>query len=275
MQSTTKSFLMVVLSLGLAGCMEDIAQEKQAWGTMTKEWDGKVEALTKSHDGMMVKAKGLTVAATDEAGTKAKSQLDAALTTEGSTVAEMKKAVADAKTAVETAITAGKKEPLKTAMAAAQTNVTATLTKATEMMTANGKMLEDLGKQLAEGKVTDEKTKAEMEQMMALLKKKGSTIDLKGIAFKANAAELDAEKAESKAELQKMVAMFKSCSELKANLALTTVGEAKELGEKRAEALKAYLTGAGVAGTALGAATSKTQKKGEEKLTFTVETPCK
>lgn len=264
-----------VLAL-LAGCTEDLTPEQQAWDGLAKGWTQKFTALKSSHEELASKVKALPATEGNEAATKAKVTLDEAVKAQETAIAELEKTLASAKASVDKAIAAGKKDPAKAVIDSASKAVSAALKNLNEKIETNLKALGDYEKALADGKAAAEKARLEAEAakaFAALTKKKGATLDLHGIAF--NGADVDAAKPESKADLDKLVALTKACPTVKVNVALTAVGPAKDLGSKRATALKAYLGTAGAPAKAVGKVSGTVSKAGTEKVSASVATPCK
>jgi hypothetical protein len=75
--------------------------------------------------------------------------------------------------------------------------------------------------------------------------------------------------------MESLVGFFKTCDTLKADVLVVAGGEAADLGTKRAEALKAALTGAGVDAKVFGKVEGKVEAEAAEKVTLTVAAPCK
>lgn len=103
------------------------------------------------------------------------------------------------------------------------------------------------------------------------MKKKGGALQVDDLVF--NGEVLDAEK--SKASLEGLAATLKSCAELKVELSVVARGEAADLGNKRAEALKTNLTANGVSGAMLAKVGGTVVADGEETVAFAVTAPCK
>ncbi|RYE79375.1 MAG: OmpA family protein, partial [Myxococcales bacterium] len=92
------------------------------------------------------------------------------------------------------------------------------------------------------------------------LSHQGGSFDLGDIAFKKGKAEIDTDKAESKAELDRLVALFKTCDDFKADLVghSDKSGDSKrneKVSEERAQAVRKYLIEKGVKDTQLGKVT--------------------
>lgn len=92
------------------------------------------------------------------------------------------------------------------------------------------------------------------------LSHQGGSFDFGDITFKKGKPEIDTDKAETKAELDRLVALFKTCDDFKADLVghSDKAGDSKrneKVSEERAQAVRKYLIEKGVKDTQLGKAT--------------------
>ncbi len=92
------------------------------------------------------------------------------------------------------------------------------------------------------------------------LSHEGGSFDFGDIAFKKGKSEIDTDKAESKAALERLVELFKSCPDFKADLIghSDKSGDSKKnekLSEERAQAVRKYLSEKGIKDSQLGKVT--------------------
>ena len=267
----TKSLLFAVTVFAFAGCQDDLTEEKGRFETSSKDWAAKIEKIKKGHTELVAKAKDFVVPAGEAELAAAKAAVDASVKTGTEALTDAEHHLAEAKTVLDGAIAKGKKIPVELALSAQRAEVDGSIAKAQSQVDAANEALELLSKKIQLVKATGEATRSRIAAWAGEVKKKGGLVAIDDLVFNADA--IDAEK--SRVALISLVATLKSCAELKVDLTVTALGEAADLGTKRAEALKTYLTVNGVDGAVFAKVVGSAVKEGEEKVAVAVSTPCK
>lgn len=261
-----RSLLCAVTLLAFVGCQDDLTAEKQTWESNKAAWSAKVDKLKKDQSALNAKLKTMVVAE----GDADKAVLDSTVTNANAALAEAEKGLEAAKTTMEKAIADGKRVPVQVALGTTKSAVDGVLGKADSLLVAANGAIDTLNTKIADAKAAGDAAKARADAWIAEVKKKGATLNPQ-VKFKE--AEVDV--AQSKAELDGLVASLKACAELKTELTVTAVSEAADLATKRAESLKAYLAANGVEAAVIGKTVGQTLKEGEDTVSVAVTTPCK
>lgn len=268
----TRSLLFAVTTMfALAACQDDMTEEKATWDTTTKLWAARVEKMKKGHDEIAAKVKAYVVPEGEASLLADKATLDKALETGAAAIASGEKEMATAKATIDGLISQGKKVPVEVALGTTKSTVDGALARAESLVSAANGALDMLSKKVEAVKAEAGATKSRTEAWMGEMKKKGSAVMVDDLFFNGEA--IDVQK--SKVALSSLVASLKSCAELKVELTVVALGEAADLGTKRAEALKAHLAANGVDAAALAKVVGSVVKEGEEKVSLAVTTPCK
>lgn len=260
-----------LVAVALTGCPEALTEERAEFTNLQAEWTKRLE---KSKAGLTELQAKVKAAGAMEAGEE-KATLERTLANAEKALADAEKALATAKTDIQTGLDSGKSAPAQVALSTARTAADGALARAQSLVTAGVTALEALEKKGAELKAAAEAAKAQAEAFLKAsaeaVKKKGASFDVAGVVFAGEA--LDG--AKSKTAMESLVGFFKTCDGLKADVLVQAAGEAADLGAKRAEALKAALTGAGVDAKGFGKVEGKVEAGAEEKVSVTVAAPCK
>jgi hypothetical protein len=139
------------------------------------------------------------------------------------------------------------------------------------MVSSANEALDMLSKKVDAAKGAAGAAKSRTDAWLAEVKKKGAAVMIDDLVFKGDALDVEG----SKVALSSLVATLKSCADLKVELTVVALGEAADLGTRRAEALKAHLTTNGVNAAVLAKVVGSVVKEGEEKVSLAVTTPCK
>ncbi len=261
-------------ALSLSGCPADLGDERTELAGLTTEWNAK---LGKAKTGLSELQGKVTALAGADAAVVAeeKATLDRTVTNAANAVAEAEKTMTTSLAAIEAGLATGKSAQAQVALSSGRSTIEGALSRAQSLVAAGGTALQAVEKRMADQKDAVAKAQAAAEALKKAadeaVKKKGASFAVPGLEFTAEA--LDAEK--SKAALDGLVAFFKSCGDLKADLAVVAAGDAADLGTKRAEALKAALVAAGVDARALGQVSGSVEAEGAQTVTVTVAKPCK
>lgn len=261
-----RNLLCAVTLLVFVGCQDDLTAEKQTWENNKQAWSAKVEKLKKDQEALKAKLKTLVVAE----GDADKAAIDGTVMSANAALGEAEKGLEAAKATMDKAIADGKKVPVQVALGTTKSAVDGVLGKADSLLVAASGAVDTLNTKMADAKLAGEAAKAKADAWVAEVKKKGATLNPQ-VKFKE--AEVDV--AQSKAELDGLVASLKACAELKTELTVAAVGEAADLATKRADSLKAYLAANGVEAAVIGKTVGQTLKEGEDKVSVAVTTPCK
>lgn len=132
----------------LAGCKEDLTQEKQGFEATTKEWASKLDGFKKGHADLVAKVTAFELPAGLEALAGLKTGLLDALKATGAAIETAQKAIDSSKASVDAAMQLGKKAPTQAAIDAAKTAVNAALVGVGNALGKHGEAFADLGKQL-------------------------------------------------------------------------------------------------------------------------------
>ncbi|MDP1827047.1 MAG: hypothetical protein Q8L48_27485 [Archangium sp.] len=257
--------------LSFTGCPEDMSTEKATWDTTTKGWADRMDKMKKGHDELAAKVKAFTVPESEAALVADKADLTKAVETGTTAITAAEHEMQTAKTTIEKLISNGKKVQVEVALGTTKSTVDGTLARAESMVSSANSALETLTKKVAAAKASGDAAKSRTDAWLNEVKKKGAAIIVDDLVFAGEG--LDADK--SKVALSSLVATLKSCADLKVELTVVALGEATDLGTKRAEALKTYLTTNGVNVAVLAKVAGSAVKEGEEKVSFAVTTPCK
>lgn len=267
----TRSLLFAASLFALTACQEDLTAEKASWAASTKGWDARLEKMKKGHEDIAAKVKAYALPEEAAALAPDKAALDQALETGAAAIAKGEKELAAAKSAIEGLMAQGKKVPVEVALGTTGAAVDGVLLKAESLVSAANEALEQLTKKADAAKSEASALKARTEAWLGEVKKKGGALAVDDLVFNGGVLEV----AKSKLALQALAAALKSCAELKADLSVTALGEAADLAQKRADALKAQLSADGVNAAVVAKVVANTVKEGEEKVSFAVTTPCK
>jgi chromosome segregation ATPase len=258
--------------LAFAGCPADMTEEKAELAKLSTDWEARLQKAQAGLKDLEGKVKALQ-GADDAALAEPKATLDRTLANASAAVAEAGKTLTTSKAAIEAGISSGKSAQAQVALSTGRSTIEGAIARAESLVTAGHTALKALEQRQTEAKAAAERLRAQVEAFKQAaddaVKKKGASFDVAGVAFAGEA--LDA--AASKTALDSLTGFFKTCPQLKADLALTATGEAEGLGSKRAEALKAALLAAGVDAKALDKVTGTNDEA--DKLTVTVTAPCK
>jgi hypothetical protein len=266
-----RSLLFAVTVFALSACQEDMTEEKATWDATTKGWTARIDKMKKGHDELEARVKAFTVPEGETELVAEKANLDKALDTGHNAITSGEKEFATAKTTIDGLISQGKKVPVEVALGTTKTTVDGALSRAESFVSSANEALDMLSKKVEAAKASAGAAKSRTEAWLGEVKKKGAAIIVDDLAFAGDA--LDVQK--SKVALASLVATLKSCAELKVELSVVALGEAADLGTKRAEALKAHLTANGVNAAAIAKVAGSVVKEGEEKVSVAVTTPCK
>lgn len=267
----TRSLLFVVTALALAACQEDLTAEKAAWQTTTTTWAARMEKVKKGHELLAARLKVFAVPETEAAIVEEKASIDQALATGATAITHAQHEIDTAKSAIEGLIARGKRLQVEVALGNTKSTVDGSIARAESLVSSANSGLDTLTKKIASAKLANDAAKARTDAWLVEVKKKGGALQVDDLVF--NGEVLDAEK--SKASLEGLAATLKSCAELKVELSVVARGEAADLGNKRAEALKTNLTANGVSGATLAKVGGTVVADGEETVAFAVTAPCK
>ena len=267
----TRSLLFAVTTLfALAACQEDLTAEKAEWETATKGWAGRLEKVKKGQEELSAKVKAFTVPESEPTLVEEKAALDKSVATANTAITNAEHELSTANTTMDGLFKAGKKVKVEVAMGNTKSAVDGPLMRAESLVSAANSGLDALEKKVAASKASGEAVKSRTDAWLVEVKKKGASVNVEDIVFAGEA--VDAEK--SKIALQSLVATFKSCPDLRAELNVVARGEG-ELGAKRAEAIKSQLTTHGIDAAVLTKLAGTVTPDGEEKVSLAVTTPCK
>lgn len=266
----TRSLLFAVTAFALAACQEDLTTEKTAWETNTKGWAARLDKVKKGHEELAGKVKAFTVPENEPALVEEKAALDKSVATANTAITNAEHELSTANSTMEGLFKAGKKVRVEVAMGNTKSAVEGPLARAESLVSAANSGLDTLTKKVAAAKASGEAVKSRTDAWLVEVKKKGGSVNVEDLVFAGEA--LDAEK--SKIALQSLVATFKSCPDLRAELNVVARGEG-ELGAKRAEAIKSQLTTHGIDAAVLTKLAGTVTPDGEEKVSLAVTTPCK
>lgn len=266
----TRSLLFVVTALALTACQEDMTTEKATWETTSKGWNARLEKMKKGHDDLAAKVKAFVVPETETALVEEKAAIDKSIATGSTAITNAEHEMATAKTTMDSAFAAGKRVRVEVALGNTKSTVDGALARAESLISAAQSGLDTLTNKVASAKASGEAVKSRTDAWLAEVKKKGTALTVEDLVF--NGETLDPEK--SKIALASLVATFKGCPDLRAELAVIARGEG-ELGNKRAEAIKTQLTTHGVDAAMLTKVAGSVVAEGDEKVSLAVTTPCK
>lgn len=267
----SRKLLFAVTALVLTACPEDMTDEKTTWATTTAGWTARMEKMKKGHEELAGKVKAFVVPESEAELAAEKAALDKSVETGSTAITAAEHEMSTAKTTMDGLFEAGKKVRVEVALGTTKSTVDGTLSRAESLISAANSGLETLEKKVAAAKATGDAMKARTDAFTAEVKKKGATVTLDDVSFAGEAIDLE----KSKVPLASLAAALKTCGELKVDLTVMARGEAADLGTKRADALKSYLTGAGVNAAALGKITGTVAAEGDETVAVLVATPCK
>lgn len=132
----------------LAGCKEDLTQEKQGFEASMKEWTAKLDGFKKMHAELTTKVTAFELPAGMDSLAGLKTGLLEALKATGAALETAQKAIDSSKSSVDAAMQLGKKAPTQAAIDAAKTAVNAALVSVGNAIGKHGEAFADLGKQL-------------------------------------------------------------------------------------------------------------------------------
>lgn len=267
----TKSLLFAVSLFALTACQDDLTTEKASWDATTKSWAARVEKAKKGHEEIAAKVKAFALPEEAAALAADKAALDKSLETGAAALAKAEKEMASAKASIDGLIAQGKKVPVEVALSGTANAVDGVLMKAESLVSASNEALDQLGKKADHLKAEAGAIKSRTEAWLGEVKKKGGTLIIDDLKFNGEALDV----AKSKVALASLAASMKACAELKADLTVVALGEAADLAQKRADALKAQLTADGVNAAVIGKVVANMVTEGEEKVSVAVTTPCK
>jgi outer membrane protein OmpA-like peptidoglycan-associated protein len=277
----SRVLLALSTALALASCKEDLTDEKATWDKAQKDFSARLDAMKKQQGELAAKVKAVAVPQEEAAAQAAKSAAEAAAKATGDALAALEKGLASAKSSVDQAMSQGKKQAATAAIDGAKKVMSPLLDAGTAALTAGNKALAELEAQVAAATAAKQKAAQEAAALKALeaqAKKKGGTVELPGLSFKAGTADLEKDSEGAQKELPRAKAFLGACAGLKAELHATAVGDPKKLkavAQKRTESVKAWLAANGVNAKAITKVTSDTSKAGTEKVALTVLAPCK
>jgi hypothetical protein len=266
----TRSLVFALSLISLAACQEDMTEVKASWEKSTKDWATRLETARKGQAELVARSKSFELPGADAALVSEKAAIDKGIETSGAAVTDAEQHLTTSKGVIEGLIAKGKKVPVEVALSAEKGVVDGAIAKAQSLVNASNEGLDNLAKKAASIKAAGEAARSRTEAWTTEAKKKGGMLAIDDLLF--NAENLDLEK--SNIALPSLLATLKSCAELKVDLAVAAVGEG-ELGSKRAEALKTYLTTNGVPAAVFGKVAGTTTADGDAKVTVTIDTPCK
>lgn len=267
----TRILLLAVTALALTGCPEDLSTEKATWDTTTKGWGDRMDKLKKGQDELSAKVKAFTVPESETGLVADKADLARAVETGTTAITAAEHEMQTAKATIEKLISNGKRVQLEVALGTTKSTVDGTLARAESFVSSANSALETLTKKVAAARASGDAAKSRTDAWLNEVKKKGAAILVDDLVFVGEG--LDVEK--SKVALTSLVATLKSCADLKIELTVVALGEAADLGTRRAEAIKAHLTTNGVNAAVLAKVVGSAVKEGEEKVSLAVTTPCK
>ena len=268
----TRSLLFAVTALALAACQDDMSVEKATWETTTKGWEARMDKMKKGHEELAARVKAFVVPPSEAALVADKAAVDKSIETGTTAITNAEHEMASAKTTMDGLFSQGKKVRVEVALGNTKNTVDGTLSRAESLISAANSSLESLAKKVASVKASGDALKSRTDALRAELKKKGASVQADDVVF--NGESVDAER--SRVELGSLVTALKSCPDLKVELAVSSLGEqAAELGVKRAEALKTWLTANGVPAATLSKVSGGASTDGDENVSFLVATPCK
>ena len=266
----TRSLLFAVTVFALVACPEPLTAERATWDTTTKGWAARVEKMKKGHEELATKVKAFSAPDSEPALQADKAALDKAVGEGTTAITDAEHEMATAKTTIEKLISNGKKVQLEVALGTTKATVDGTLARAESLVSSANSALETLARKSQAARASGDAAKSRTEAWLAEVKKKGAMVLVEDLAFAGEALNVD----QSKVALASLVGTLKGCPDLKVELAVVALGEG-ELGNKRAEAIKAHLLANGVNAAVLAKVSGTATPEGEEKISFTVVAPCK
>lgn len=265
----TRSLLFLVTLFLLAGCQDDLKEQKAAWDTTTRGWAAHVEKLKQDQAALTEKVKSLASSEQDAAVATERQAVDNAVKAVAAGIAEAETVIAKGKTTIDDLIARGKKLPLEIALNPTRNAVDGVLTRADSLINSASGAIDTFNRKAQAAKVAAEAARSRVQAWSGELKKKGGMISVDDLEF--DQAQLAVDK--SRIALDSLVATLKSCPELRTDL--SAGAPTAELGSARAEALKAWLTTNGVDPAVIAKTSGAAATDGDEKVTVTITTPCK
>lgn len=266
-----RTLMFAVTALSFFSCQEDMTEQKASWETTTKGWTTRFEKVKKGHDELAAKVKDFTVPENEPALVADKTALDESVKSGTTAITAAEHELASAKTTMDSLFAAGKKVPVEVAMGNVKSTVDGPLARAESMVSSANSALDTLIKKVGTAKASGEAAKSRTDAWLAEVKKKGAMLSIDDLVFAGDVLDVE----HSKVALTSLIATLKSCPDLRVELNAVARGEAADLGTKRAEALKAHLTGNGVAAATLAKVAGTVVAEGDEKVSVAVTTPCK
>lgn len=267
-----RSVLFSVVLLSFVACQEDLTTEKTKWESIQKEWSAKVEKTKKVQAELDTKLKAFTLPEDQPELAADKANLDKSDAAITAALADAEKAIGGAKANIDGLIAKGKRLPVEVALGSStKTSVDGVLARADSLASAGISSLEQLERKVATAKAEAEAAKSRTAAWAGEVKKKGGMVSVDDLVFTADALTVE----KSRVPLTSLVATLKTCPELRVEVLVTANSDSAELSTKRADALKAYLTGKGVDAAVFAKSAGKSEKDADEKVAVTVTTPCK
>jgi outer membrane protein OmpA-like peptidoglycan-associated protein len=254
-----------------SACQEDLTAEKAKWETIQKEWSAKVEKTKKGQAELTEKLKVAPVPAEETELVADKAALEKAEAGIGAAIADAEKAIGAAKANIDGLIAKGKKVPVEVALGNTKSSVDGVLSRAESLVNASTEQLEQLNRKVTTAGAEREAAKSRTAAWAGEVKKKGGLMSIDDLSFNADQLAID----KSRVALTSLLATLKTCPELRVEVVVTAASESAELSTKRADALKAYLTGKGIDAAVFAKVTGTSVKEADEKVAVTVTTPCK
>ncbi|MFO0595077.1 MAG: hypothetical protein U0228_07230 [Myxococcaceae bacterium] len=269
--ASTVALFAALAFASFTGCQEDMTAEKARWDGMQKEWATKLEATKKGHAELAEKLKAVAAPEGEGELVAARNALNEQLTAGEKAITEAEKAVGEAKANIEGLIAKGKKVPVEVALGNVKNSVDGHVMRASSLVNAGNEQLEQLDRKMQTLKAEGEAAKSRTSAWAGEVKKKGGMLAIDDIVFQGEGLVAD----KSRVALTSLVATLKTCAEVRVEVAVTAVSDVADLGSKRAEALKGYLTGKGVDAAVLAKVSGTSAKEGDEKVAVNITTPCK
>ncbi|MFT3712662.1 MAG: hypothetical protein QM817_33855 [Archangium sp.] len=254
-----------------SACQEDLTAEKAKWDSIQKEWSTKVEKTKKGQTELTEKLKVAAIPAEETELVAEKAALDKSAEGITTAIADAEKSIGTAKASIDGLIAKGKKVPVEVALSGTKSTVDGVISRAESLVNAGSASLEQLLRKVTTAGAEREAAKSRTAAWSGEVKKKGGLMAIDDLVF--NADQLAVEK--SRVALTSLQATLKTCAELRVEVVVTAVSESAELSTKRADALKAFLTGKGIDAAVFAKVSGTSVKEGDEKVAVTVTTPCK
>ncbi len=270
----------LVSVVALVGCSEDLAPVTATWTQLQSTMVAKADELRKQYNALTAQVKALPpLGASDVPGQTLTSKLGAGLSAHASLLAALDSSITVAGTAVQQAIKTGKVANVQKAIDDAKATYDASLSRLTASGTAVASLLSQL-------KAHDAKLAAEA----ARINTPGAKVDFTGVDFKKGKGDLQTN---AQPGLDKLLTFVNSCPEMVVDIVGHTSDEGtpavnKKLSAARAQAVKHWLSGKGVAAKKLHGVSgvgdtdnvladpdaTASSTKANRRITLVVLTPC-